>query len=368
MWAYDAHSGSPSADSRALNLLSALRLEPELKVFDGMLHVLSISAQTLEYWHLAAWLIARAQSVGSMQALEDLSRYLEASDIPCEVALVFSGAEPPGPYDMGRGISLIPWAALPESSQKQSVHEGSVMGHPFNFPVGALVREQNTGKTYVSQAEFQQNAEKYFFGTLDATELSDCLMCLALVGPSALQVLASWITVAEWAPISAGSMTLPGQEGLSARQKISPDDCEVARLLFDSFCSAAAPFQAHLRLVMQRLIRAMRRGTAVDSAIDLGIALEGLYLSDGGGELSFRIRIRSARFLGDTQADRKRIFDLMGDIYDLRSRAVHSGAVAATPKGRPVQDVLQEGFSIAAETARRFITNGVPKWDDVMFR
>jgi len=76
MWMHDAHSGSPRADTRALNLLSALRSEPELKVFDGMLHVLSISASTVEYWHLAAWLIARAQSVGSMQALEDLSRYL----------------------------------------------------------------------------------------------------------------------------------------------------------------------------------------------------------------------------------------------------------------------------------------------------
>ena len=90
LWMHDAHSGSARADARAVRLLEALRSEPELRIFDGtMLHVLSITAQSLDYWHLAAWLVARAQSVGSEQALEDLSHYLAASDIPYEVAVVF---------------------------------------------------------------------------------------------------------------------------------------------------------------------------------------------------------------------------------------------------------------------------------------
>lgn len=371
IWMYDAHSASARADTRAVDLLEALRLEPELKVFDGtMLHVLSITSQALEYWHLAAWLVARAQSVGSNQALKDLSHYLEAPEIPCEVAVVFSGLEPQGSYDMGRGISFIPWAALRDSPQKQSLHERFVMGLSFNFPAGALVREHKTKKIYVSQADFQKNFEKYTTSSFDGTDLFDSLMCLALVGPSAPQVLASWVTVPAWTPIVAGSMQLPGLEGFSAEQKISPDGYNKGRELFEAFCSAPASFQAHLRLVMQRLIRAMRRGAPVDAAIDLGISLEGLYLSDmqdDRGELSFRLRTRSARLLGGTEAERKRIFDLMGDIYGLRSSAVHTGSVDAMSRGRPVQEVLQQGFSLAAETVRRFITSGEPSWDKVMF-
>jgi hypothetical protein len=143
------------------------------------------------------------------------------------------------------------------------------------------------------------------------------------------------------------------------------------RQLFEAFRSATAQFQAHLRLVMQRLIRAMRRVTQVDAAIDLGIALEALYLSDmqdDRGELSFRLRIRSARLLGVTEADRKRISDLMRDIYGLRSIAVHTGAVPdAVSRNRPVQQVLQQGFCLAAETAGRFILRGEPSWDKVIF-
>lgn len=370
-WMYDAYSGSARADIHAVNLLEALRLEQELRVFDGtMLHVLSIASQCIEYWHLGAWLISRAQSVSSNQAVEDLSQYLEASDIPCEVALVFSGLEPQGSCDMGRAISFIRWRDLRDSPQKQSLNERLVMELPFNFPTGALVREHKTKKLYVPQTEYQQNFAKYTSSSVDATDLHDGLMCLALVGPSSPQVLASWVTVPTWTPIVAGSMQLPGLEGFSIAQTISSEGCMQGIQLFNAFCSATTPFQSRLRLGMQRLIRAMRRGSPVDAAIDLGISLEGLYLSDmqdDRGELSFRLRTRSARFLRDTEPERKQIFDLMRDIYALRSSAVHTGSVDVSFQGKPVQELLQQGFSLAAETARRFIIDGEPDWDKVMF-
>jgi plasmid stability protein len=329
-----------------------------------------VASQSIEYWHLGAWLIARAHSVGSNQALEDLSRYLEATDIPCEVALVVSGIEPQDAYDMGRGISFIPWSALRDSAQKQSVHERSLVELPFNLPVGALVREHNTKKIYVPQTDFQQNVEKYTISSVDFTELYDSLICLALVGPSAPQVLAYWVTVPAWTPIIAGSMQIPASEGFSPGWQLSPDSYEQGRQLFEAFCCASTSFQAHMRLVMQHLIRAMRRRAPVDAAIDLGISIESLYLSDmqdDRGELSFRLRIRSARFLGSTEAERKRIYRLMGDVYGLRSRAVHTGSVDAILRKKPVLEVLQEGFSLTAETVRRFIAKGEPDWDKVMF-
>jgi hypothetical protein len=244
------------------------------------------------------------------------------------------------------------------------------MGLPFNYPTGALVREHKTKKSYVSQTEFQQNIAKYTTSSVDATDLYDSLMCLAIVEPSSPQVLASWVTVPEWVPIGGGFMMFPGLEGFSLNHKISAEGCKQGSELFNAFCSAPASFQSRLRLVMQRLIRAMRRGAPVDAAIDLGISLEGLYLSDmqdDRGELSFRLKTRSARLLGGTEVERKRIFHLMGDIYSLRSSAVHTGSVDDMFRGRPLQEVLQDGFSFAAETARSFIINGEPSWDKVMF-
>ncbi len=370
MWIHEAYSGSARADQSALDLLEALRQEPELKVFDGnLLHALLSTAHALEYWHLAVWLLTRARATDTHQALSDLARYLEVSEISCEAALVVSGLDPECSYKMGSGISFIPWADLRLSSQKQSVHERFVLDGPFNVPTGALVHELNCKKRYVSQADYIETLSHEKTGSVDWTELHDCLMCLALVGPSAPQVLASWVTATEWVPISFGSMQLHHLEGRAISQKLSAEGARAGRELFEKFCSADTKFQKHLRLVMQRLIRASRRVTPVDAAIDLGISLESLYVGNKKDELSYRLGIRAARLLGNNKAHRIEIFNLLKCVYALRSTAVHTGDVEMKPKGgRSVQEILQAGLSLAAETARRFIINGkVPDWHDVEF-
>ena len=377
VWMHDANSNSPRADPHAVELLRVLRSEPELQVFDRTtMHTGLNGAWAIELWNLGGWLLKRAMSVGTSQAVDDLTTYLTVSELPCEMTLIVSGLAPEKACELGRGISFIPWAELPESDQKQSMNEYLFRGQPSHFfhsTLSALIREHRSEKRYVSQAEFQRDMEQYTTPPVDASELNDALMCLALVGPYGPHILASWMSLPVWAPLSSNSMMLPRVEGFSPGKQISTDECSQARDLFAAFC-AAPSLQTHLRLVTQRLIRAVRRyGTPVDASIDLGIALEGLYLSDmqdDRGELSFRLRMRAARLLGATEENRKHIFTLMGDIYTLRSIAVHTGTLTVKPKdlhGRTVQQVLEEGFFLTAKAIRQFITSGKPRWDTIMF-
>ena len=64
-----------------------------------------------------------------------------------------------------------------------------------------------------------------------------------------------------------------------------------------------------------------------DQMIDLCIVLESLYLSDISekSELSFRLRLRAAWFLGEDKDDRKRLLAVLKKIYDYRSTIVHGG-------------------------------------------
>jgi hypothetical protein len=64
---------------------------------------------------------------------------------------------------------------------------------------------------------------------------------------------------------------------------------------------------------------------------------------------------------------RKRIFSLIGDLYTMRSSAVHTGIMRSKIRKESTQNVLSEGFSITTETVQRIITNGEPKWDRVIF-
>ena len=118
---------------------------------------------------------------------------------------------------------------------------------------------------------------------------------------------------------------------------------------------------------MERLNSAMRRKTSVDSAIDLGIALESVFLSGQRGGLTFTLRVRVARWLGSTPEERRRLGEVAGDLYGVRSKAVHEGHVPVTVRGRPTAELLEEGYKITATAIAKLIGSGQPDWDAITY-
>lgn len=124
-----------------------------------------------------------------------------------------------------------------------------------------------------------------------------------------------------------------------------------------------------LNISLDRFSQALLRPDIIDKAIDLGIALEILLLhemdSKGRGEMKFRSSIRGAMFLGGEKQDRLKTFKLLKDAYDLRSAAVHAGALPTNQNQRPPTDVLEEAGKTYARIARKLIERGsFPNWDD----
>lgn len=111
---------------------------------------------------------------------------------------------------------------------------------------------------------------------------------------------------------------------------------------------------------------------SVDTAIELGIALESLYapakVSDG---IAFAIRTRAARFLGGTLEVRRGTVTTLRDVYDLRSRAVHAGrfdAEGAPKKWRDdvrVRKVFEEGQRLVSRSLVKVILEDEPNWEEL---
>ena len=104
-----------------------------------------------------------------------------------------------------------------------------------------------------------------------------------------------------------------------------------------------------LRIVLDRLNAAKRRASAVDRSIELGVAVEALFLRYSGedqSELGFRLATRAAWFLGCSRAEREQVFDCFRALYDARSRAVHNGELPNKVKGLDVGEVLSLGCDL----------------------
>lgn len=198
----------------------------------------------------------------------------------------------------------------------------------------------------------------------------DALLCLGLFGPIAPLRIAWWFQPPEWAPVM-------GEIYFS----FVPPDGFVRRPFPETAAADSANHYAawralpesrrdELRVPMQRLNRAMRRANPVDAAIDLGIALESIFLRDlsaDRGELTFRLRVRAARWLGTTPDERTRLSTLLAGVYAIRSKAVHHGRVPETKRSRPTTELLQDGYDLAARALIKLISEGDPDWEAITF-
>lgn len=102
-----------------------------------------------------------------------------------------------------------------------------------------------------------------------------------------------------------------------------------------------------------------------DKFIDLGVALECLYLQGNTSELQSGLARRVAWHLESDPSEQQRLMKGIKNVYDLRSGAAHSGVIRQK-KGRDPEAVL----ALAQDCCRRGITKiindgGFPDWDNL---
>ncbi len=101
-----------------------------------------------------------------------------------------------------------------------------------------------------------------------------------------------------------------------------------AKSLYESLEKLNSNVREKLQIPINRWIKSKTSTNPVDKIIDLGIALESLYLPKNNVEqLSFQFRLHAAWHLSKDKADRKMLIDEFKAIYTLRSKAVHNGEV-----------------------------------------
>jgi len=359
-----ATNGPEKAEPIIKQLLRELRQIECLQIFENTMQVIGHSATKFDITNLATWLLRRSLEGGRADgAVADLKRYLESKEISVQQFVALTGFTVDQKCDLGNGIFLIPWDQLPHDYLRGEIYK-RFFDIPFKLPSSAICKEMTITQIQVPSEQLEGKMNRF-----DDLELRDALFCACLVGPLAPEILVSGYLPPAWAPISTLGMAYSFLEGLPQHGIWTGKYSEVAKQLVEEF--QLLKKKDLLRLAMQRLNLAMRRISPVDRAIDLGIVLESLFLNDldgDRGELSFRLRVRASRYLEDSLEERSKTFKLVGDLYTLRSKAVHTGKMPPARGGVKNSELLQKGFDLAAATIKRFILEGIPDWNNVILK
>lgn len=276
------------------------------------------------------------------------------------------------PISITEQVSLIPFAAIPQSRMTEEAAKFVLAEHRLSFGGAPTLA---TLSALVVSYEFDQRLGLYDSPVPAPTgeSLTQIMEGLSLVGPSSVRPVRHWGQTAdpmfEFVRGGAGygdihhdlAWTVGAPEAYLTAGSVE---------LVQKYVPLAKK-HPHLSISVQRLSAALRRNVPTDKAIELGTALESAIAGDSSAEITYRLSLRVARLLGVEVTERRKIRSTMKAFYNMRSAAVHTGKTSREYKVTGQPPMTSSSLAGAAQDylvscLRLFVNQGfIPDWDEV---
>ena len=161
--------------------------------------------------------------------------------------------------------------------------------------------------------------------------------------------------------------TSSGSEGWVPASRVivsSDEQVQQSRQLYEKLLNLKPETAKRLEIPMNRIIESGSRPSNIDKIINLGIALECLYLPDADQELTFKLCTRGAWHLGHDNISRELLMKQFKAIYNLRSKAVHVGEFPK--KVKDADSLIGTAQQLCLQSIEKIMEHGFPKWDKLI--
>ena len=144
-----------------------------------------------------------------------------------------------------------------------------------------------------------------------------------------------------------------------------------AKRLYEKLVNPSSNVAGRLQIPIDRWIKSKTSQASEDKIIDLGVALEALYLSDTNynREIGFRFSLHAAWHLGENKEQRKALMQEFKAIYDWRSRVVHTGKLPKKIRNKPeeVEAFITKAQDLCRDSIMKILEDGkFPDWNDLI--
>lgn len=335
-------------------LVEQLRVVPEIRRdFDGTVQYCGDACCSASLRGLASWMVRRATAVGSEKTVDELASYLAATHTERHDILGLRGVTVSKSTPLGAQLTIQPFSELPDGRCRAAHHRSDPRPDGAS---AALVLSVKAKKVHL------EGDGRYPAGSGSGShpDLRDARYILGLLEAPSQEVVA-WTQPAPHIPrgYPDNSSTTTKNDGKLEMTALSEEHVADFPSVFQQFKSLNGADRRRLRIPLYRLIRSRATTNSLNRAIEVGIGFESLFLPDMDHEVTYRLRQRVARLLGDSPSERRALSDEMKDIYRLRSNAVHSGRIGG-PAAR-TKELIARGEELLRASLRRFIEAPIAK-------
>lgn len=170
---------------------------------------------------------------------------------------------------------------------------------------------------------------------------------------------------------TTGGLSISGNPAIRSAPKVSASQISEFIQLHSAILDLSPSRRKNLNIPISRLIASHGTRDLPDRTVDLGIALESIYLDGEFGELKYRLSTRAAKHLGSDPEDSLQIYNDLRVFYDkLRSKAVHTGRLPSTVKmnGQELDATaaLARIQALCKQAIREVMADGTPDWEKML--
>jgi hypothetical protein len=354
-------------------LLDVLKQEPMLKYFDGGL-IRSSARQCMQtsYNELALWLLEQSADESMTKAVvDDLREFCEKNGSVAHVIICLSGIDISDTVELGDEIKLMPFVR-----ESKNPAWNYLLGYPqyrvFKSPFWLAPSAGIVAKYYISPMLIEHPMDFDPQETREFNELSklmeklfSIIQVLTLCGPCSPKPIMAVYGFESRVPIlnyTSREESKYWHEMLPLHKFRTGDfNVETAVEITNQFQLLGVIHKENIRVALQRLNYGISRSNFADQAIELGIAFESILGEDKDPEESITKTIRNngALVYGGTKKRRKEISQLIKDVYEMRSIAVHSGMLDSNKEysKKICKDRIWEGIELCAILIRKIMAS-----------
>ncbi|HEY7184461.1 MAG TPA: hypothetical protein VIC84_23695 [Blastocatellia bacterium] len=377
--AWDLTNQAHVQEPQRMAVFAALEAHPQIQPILGMYLNRGLNGQPLTRENLGDWLLTRAMKNGPEAAVAQLRPFVDSSHCDLEEYLAFSGLGVSAPTTLPGWGELIPMSEVPESALSISLTDPEwsyfgrdVKGHVHRRTVQTLYQfGTNTlhANPHVAMAALRLRHKRTpaFLSTpsdfpTSLEPLLEILLVLAAATSTAIFPVAHWVAPTPTTPLWK-YFSWRQWSHLNALREFKTYEGNENRIIsaITNWAKIPDSMKHKLRIPLDRLNRALAASSAIDCAIDLGLALEALLLSDlePNDQISLAFRLRGAWLLGKNPTERQSYLQKFNAIYTCRSKAVHRGTLP--PKNFSFGDVKVSPGEFMVNTARQLAASAVLK-------
>ena len=326
---------------------------------------------------LLAHLLTIAFAYGAEHAANNFYECVEKPSIGIQFVTMIDGVKIRNPIEISDGIRLVP---IPNDANEfpAYVHIGFLNKYTDYFGRTAIIVDELVSPVFARPDEMSLTNQLSPFNRRNVnTEYPNFLereFCEALsLSTNHIVNFVSW-----WSHIdpdeayaikymdgSFGYIEPADQKFNTPPVEINEQDVRRAMSLYVARKNLSQSVAKKLRVPIKQWIKSKTDRDPVDIFINLGTALESLYVEDGGRtEPGFKIAVRAAWCLGNNAQERISLKKDFLKIYELRSRAVHAGVLK---EGKIPSGFTEKAQELCLKSITKIIQDGeFPDWDKLV--